>query len=82
MRLLQCMNLLIVCDTQSRGINLAYAQPTSAPKPFPPRRRSAPVPTLIGGDELKASCYGRHPRRILDHSNLRSCRGARSWHQM
>ena len=28
MRLLQCMSLLIVCDTQSRGINLAYAQPT------------------------------------------------------
>ena len=73
MRLLQCMSLLIVCDTQSRGINLAYAQPTSALNPSPPRRRSAPVLTLTGGDELKASCYRRQPRRILDHSNLRSC---------
>ena len=75
MRLLQCMGLLIVCDTQSRGINLAYTRPTSALKPSPPRRRSAPVLTLTVGDELKASCYGRQPRRILDHSNLRSCCG-------
>ena len=56
MRLLQCMRLLIVRDTQSRGIKLAYTQPTSELNPSPLRRRSARMEEAL---QAVDACFGR-----------------------